>query len=158
MRLNQWLVIALMATMAALVFANVVSRYLFNYSMIWVEELTQYQMIWIAYLGAGLALREGRHVAVDLFEESLSPRLRGILRAAIGLAILVFLVVLAVLGVQIAVFAWDQETPVLNIPAGVPYLGIPIGAALCAIHLLLVFRDFAAKRFERAEELDAFAE
>ncbi len=158
MRLNQWLVIALMATMAVLVFANVVSRYLFNYSMIWVEELTQYQMIWIAYLGAGLALREGRHVAVDLFEESLSPRLRGILRAAIGLAILVFLVVLAVLGVQIAVFAWDQETPVLNIPAGVPYLGIPIGAALCAIHLLLVFRDFAAKRFERAEELDAFAE
>lgn len=147
-----------MATMAALVFSNVVSRYLFNYSMIWVEELTQYQMIWIAYLGAGLALREGRHVAVDLFEESLSPRLRGILRAAIGLAILVFLVVLAVLGVQIAVFAWDQETPVLNIPAGVPYLGIPIGAALCAIHLLLVFRDFAAKRFERAEELDAFAE
>jgi len=157
-RLNQWLVIALMAAMAVLVFANVVSRYLFNYSMIWVEELTQYQMIWIAYLGAGLALREGRHVAVDLFEESLPPKGRHLLRVFIAILMLVFLAVLAVLGVQIALFTWDQETPVLNIPAGVPYLGIPIGAALCAVHLLLVFRDFAAKRFEHAEELDAFAE
>jgi len=157
-RLNQWLVIALMATMAALVFVNVVSRYVFGVSIIWVEELTQYQMIWIAYLGAGLALREGRHVAVDIVEARLPPEARRALRIAIGAAILGFLAALAVLGVRIAAFTWNQETPVMNIPTGLPYLGVPIGAAACALHLALVFRDFAAKRFERPEELEAFAE
>ncbi len=145
---NQWLVIALMGSMATLVFANVIARYLFNDSIIWVEELTQYQMIWITYLGAGLALREGRHVAVDLFTDLLPERLRRFVRVFVGLAILAFLVTLAVLGFRIAAFTWSQETPVLNVPTGIPYLGIPIGAAVMALHLVLFFRDFVACRWE----------
>lgn len=151
-RANQWLVIVLMGSMALLVFVNVVSRYVFNHSIIWVEELTQYQMIWITYLGAGLALREGRLVAVDVFEAMMPPALRRWVRAGIGVAILAFLVTLVVLGFQIASFTWTQETPVLQVPAGVPYLGVPIGALVCALHLVLVFRDFVERRFEVAED------
>ena len=73
--------------MAALVFLNVVTRYLFNNSIIWVEELTQYEMIWVAYLGAGLALREGRHVAVDTLRY---------LRTLLALAMALFLALLVV--------------------------------------------------------------
>jgi TRAP-type transport system small permease protein len=147
-RLNQWLVIVLMATMAVLVFANVVSRYVFNYSIIWVEELTQYQMIWIAYLGAGLALREGRHVAVDTLQDFLPARLRRFVRLAIWFAIVAFLVTLAVLGFRIAAFTWNQETPVMNIPTGIPYLAIPVGATVCLLHACLFWRDFVERRFE----------
>jgi len=154
-RLNQWLIIALMGVMATLVFANVVSRYVFNYSIIWVEELTQYQMIWIVYLGAGLALREGRHVAVDLVQDMLPCALRRAMRIAIGVAMLLFLLTLMVLGLQITAFTWIQETPVLGIPTGLAYLGVPIGAAVCALHLAFVFRAFAERRFEAAEDLDA---
>jgi TRAP-type C4-dicarboxylate transport system permease small subunit len=146
--LNRWLVILLMGSMATLVFVNVIARYVFNDSIIWVEELTQYQMIWITYLGAGLALREGRHVAVDLFAEWLPQGLRRYVRVLVGLLMLAFLVTLAVLGFQIAAFTWNQETPVLNIPTGIPYLGIPIGASVMALHLVLFFRDFAASRWE----------
>ena len=64
--LNRWVLIALMAAMAVLVFANVVSRYVFNYSFIWVEELSRYMMIWVGFLGAGLVLRVGAHIAVDV--------------------------------------------------------------------------------------------
>lgn len=63
---NQVVVAALLAAMTALVFANVAMRYLLGHSLTWVEELTRYMMIWLAYLGAGLAWRAGAHVAVDL--------------------------------------------------------------------------------------------
>lgn len=148
---NQWLVILMMGTMAALVFANVVSRYVFNVSIIWVEELTQYQMIWITYLGAGLALREGRHVAVEVLQDLLPARLRRYVRWFVALAMLAFLVTLAVLGFRIAEFTWNQETPVMNIPTGVPYLGVPIGAVVMALHLVLFMRDYVDKRFEHAD-------
>jgi len=48
-----------MATMAVLVFVNVVSRYVFNYSIIWVEELTRYMMVWVGFIGLrpGAAVR-----------------------------------------------------------------------------------------------------
>ena len=53
-RANGALIVAMMAVMVALVFANVVGRYVFNRSFIWAEELSQYLMVWVTFLGAGL--------------------------------------------------------------------------------------------------------
>lgn len=151
-RLNQWCIVALMGSMALLVFVNVVTRYVLNHSIIWVEEFTQYEMIWIAYLGAGLALREGRHVAVDTLQDLLPQRARHALRTAVALAMLVFMVVLVVLGFQIVAFTWNQETPVMNLPTGLPYLAVPIGAAGFALHLTLFWRGFVERRFEHPDD------
>lgn len=154
-RANQALIVALMASMAVLVFVNVVTRYVFNHSIIWVEELTQIQMIWVAYLGAGLALREGRHVSVDTLQDLLPAAAKRLLRTLIALALALFMVVLVVLGVQIALFTWSQETPVMGLPTGLPYLAIPIGAAGVLLHLLLFWRRFVERRFEQPEDLAA---
>ncbi|MCO5101412.1 MAG: TRAP transporter small permease [Burkholderiaceae bacterium] len=151
-QLNQGVIILLMATMAAFVFANVVSRYVFNHSMVWVEELTQYQMIWITWLGAGLALRQGRHVAVDVLQDALPASLRAALRWAIVAIMLAFLAALAWYGAQIVAFSWNQETPMLGIRTGIPYLGIPIGAVLFALHLVAFAREFVGRRFEHVDE------
>jgi TRAP-type C4-dicarboxylate transport system permease small subunit len=152
-RVNRWLIVGLMASMVVLVFANVIARYVLGRSMIWVEEFTQYEMIWVTYLGAGLALREGRHVAVDTFQDLLPERWRTHLRTLIACALAVFLAVLCVLGVQIALFTWDQETPVMNVPAGLPYLAVPVGAAACLLHLVVFWRSFVERRFEQPEDL-----
>jgi TRAP-type C4-dicarboxylate transport system permease small subunit len=152
-RLNQALIVLLMASMALLVFANVVMRYVFNQSIFWVEEFTQIQMIWVAYLGAGLALREGRHVAVDMLQDLLPAPLRQAIRWFIAIAMALFLATLVVLGVQIAEFTWGQETPAMGLPAGLPYLGIPLGAAAMLLHLLLFWRQFIAREFDQVEEL-----
>lgn len=152
-RLNQALIVLLMASMAILVFANVVMRYVFNQSIFWVEEFTQIQMIWVAYLGAGLALREGRHVAVDMLQDLLPAPLRRAIRWFIAIAMALFLATLVVLGLQIAEFTWSQETPAMGLPAGLPYLGIPLGAAAMLLHLLLFWRQFIAREFDQVADL-----
>ena len=144
---NRAIIFAMMAVMATLVFVNVVTRYVFNFSIIWAEEVSQYLMIWIAYLGAGLALREGRHVAVEMLQDRLRSPLGRALRVVVGGLVLVFLGVVTVLGFRFAIFVWSQETPVLNISLGIPSLAIPIGALLFAVHLLLMFRDYLGKRY-----------
>ena len=55
-KLNRWLLIIMAGVMVVLVFLNVVCRYIFNFSIIWAEEVSQYLMVWVAFLGAGLAL------------------------------------------------------------------------------------------------------
>jgi TRAP-type C4-dicarboxylate transport system permease small subunit len=144
---NRGIIFLMMAVMATLVFVNVVTRYVFNFSIIWAEEVSQYLMIWIAYLGAGLALREGRHVAVEMLQDRLPPVLGRRLRMAIGGLVLAFLGAVTVLGFQFALFVWSQETPVLNISLGIPSLAIPIGSLLFAVHLVLLFRSYADRRF-----------
>jgi TRAP-type transport system small permease protein len=144
--LNQGLVMLMMMTMAALVFTNVVTRYVFGFSLNWAEETSRYLMIWVAYLGAGLAMREGRHVAIEYLQGLLPERLAPYARAVVALLILAFLVTLAVLGVQIAQFAWRQRTPVLGLPQGAVYLAIPIGAGLFVLHFLIVLRDYLRQK------------
>jgi TRAP-type C4-dicarboxylate transport system permease small subunit len=152
--LNRFAVVLLMALMVALVFANVVTRYVFNYSIIWAEELSQYLMVWIAYIGAGLALREGRHVSVDIGQDLLPPAGRTALRFVVALLVLAFMATLTVLGVQFAQFAWDLETPVMQAPLGLAYAAVPVGAAIFCVHFLFFFRDFVLKRYHEPENLE----
>jgi TRAP-type transport system small permease protein len=145
-RLNQGLVMVMMMLMAALVFANVVTRYAFGFSLNWSEEASRFLMIWVAYLGAGLAMREGRHVAIEYLQGLLPARAAPIARALVALLVLAFLVTLAALGTQLAQFAWRQRTPVLGLPQGLIYLAIPIGAALFALHFVLILRGYLVQR------------
>ncbi len=144
---NRAVIFVMMAVMATLVFVNVITRYVYNFSIIWAEEVSQYLMIWIAYLGAGLALREGRHVAVEILQDRLPVILSRKVRMAVGGLLLAFLGIVTVLGFQYAVFVWSQETPVLNISLGIPSLAIPVGALLFAVHLLFMFRQYVGKQY-----------
>jgi TRAP-type C4-dicarboxylate transport system permease small subunit len=143
-RANRAAVIALMAAMAVLVFANVVSRYLLNYSLIWVEELTRYMMVWVGFLGAGLALRLGAHISVDLFQELLPPAGAKVLRGAIVAILALLFAAMTWLGIRYAAFAWEQETAVLNWNTGLVYLAIPIGSLLLLAHLGFVASGYIA--------------
>lgn len=152
---NKWLVGAILAVMAVLVFANVVGRYLFDVSWSWVEEVTRYMMIWLAYLGAGLALRHRRHVAVELLHDALAPRPMMALRAAVAVVVLGFFGFIAYYGFRYAEFAWIQSTPVLGLSLGLIYLAIPLGSLLLIVHLLLVARAFVRRELDVDEAMGA---
>ncbi|WP_109075738.1 MULTISPECIES: TRAP transporter small permease [unclassified Azospirillum] len=158
LRFNRAAVGALLGLMTLLVFANVVLRYLFELSLPWVEELTRFMMIWVAYLGAGLALRAGAHVSVDLLQDAVAPRLARIMRIAVALSVLVFLVTVAWYGWIYAQFTMRQTSPVLELPLGAVYLAIPIGCALMALHLLLSLRSFVLRDFAAEREEDGITE
>jgi TRAP-type C4-dicarboxylate transport system permease small subunit len=152
---NRWVVIAMMVVMTTLVFMNVVCRYILNFSIIWAEEVSQYLMVWVAFLAAGLALREGRHVAIEMLQDRLPSRARRMMRHLVAVLLILFMGILIVLGFQFAHFAWDQETPVLNIPLGIVYLAVPIGALLLMIHLFFLYRAYIDGRYDVPESLEA---
>jgi TRAP-type C4-dicarboxylate transport system permease small subunit len=153
---NQWAVIALMAAMAVLVFTNVVTRYVLNFSLNWVEEITRYMMVWVGFLGSGLVLRYGAHIAVDLVQDWLPERAARTVRLLIVAILAATFCAMAWLGVRYVAFAWDQETPVLNWRTGAIYLAIPIGSLLMLAHLLLIAKPFVeSRRFDKHEAFGA---
>jgi TRAP-type C4-dicarboxylate transport system permease small subunit len=143
---NGGVLIGLMASMALLVIANVLARYVFNHSFVWAEELSRYMMIWVGFLGAGLVLRVGAHIAVDVFQDLMPRRAAQAVRVLVLAVLAVSLVSMLWLGVQYVRFAWGQETPVLNWNFGLVYLAIPIGAALMLLYLALIAGPFVRDR------------
>src|SRR5689334_25384467 len=57
---NRGAVIALLAAMAIMVFANVALRFLTDHSILWVEEASRYAMVWLTFIGAGPRSEERR--------------------------------------------------------------------------------------------------
>ncbi len=152
---NETAVVAMAAIMVILVLTNVVCRYLLGFSVVWAEEVSQYLMVWVTFLGAGLALRQGRHVAVELLQDHMAPASKRKLRWGVLLAVLAFLSFVTVLGVMFSWFAKDMETPVLNISMAIPYAAVPIGGLLAAIHTVLIARAFVAGEHESSESIEA---
>lgn len=160
-RVNQWLIGVMMVVMFVLVFINVVTRYIFGFSFATTEEISTFLMIWITYIGAGLALREGRLAAIDLFQDLLPTKLRPTMRAFLGVAILVFFGILAYYGFKMVKFGWGQETWATQIPRGIPYLAIPIGATVFGLHLVLMFREWVDRNWfdsQLTDEMDMVEE
>ncbi len=141
-RTNEALVVLLMMAMTSLVLLNVVTRYGFQFSVTWAEELSRFLMIWVTYLGAGLALRAGNHVAFEYVQSLLPPRVVPWVRALIALGILVFLAFLASYGWEFSQLTMRQRSAVLGIKRGVVGLAIPIGAVVLGMHLLMTIRQF----------------
>lgn len=143
-RTNEALVVLLMMVMTSLVLLNVITRYGFQFSLTWAEELSRFLMIWVTYLGAGLALRAGNHVAFEYVQSLLPSRVVPWVRALIALGILVFLGFLAYYGWEFSQLTMRQRSAVLGIQRGVVGLAIPIGATVLGMHLLMTFRQFVS--------------
>jgi TRAP-type C4-dicarboxylate transport system permease small subunit len=52
----------------------VVTRYLLDFSMFWVDASARFLLVWFVLLGAGIALRHGAHVGFELLLSWLKPR------------------------------------------------------------------------------------
>jgi len=152
---NRWAVIAMLAAMATMVFANVALRFLTDQSILWVEEASRYLMIWLTFLGSGIVLRYGAHVAIETLAHGLPGAATAIRGAVLGV-LFVFFAAMIWLGARYAILTWDQTTPVLGIPIGAVYLAMPIGFALMMVHLALMAGGYVRSgRFLVAPEFGA---
>ncbi|OAP36762.1 ABC transporter permease [Sinorhizobium glycinis] len=64
----------LLAAMVIMVFGNVVLRYVFNSGIVVSEELSRIFFVWITFIGAVVAMRDGSHLGMDTFVRALTRR------------------------------------------------------------------------------------
>ena len=155
---NRWVLILLMGAMSIIVFTNVCSRYITGDSIPWAEEVARHMMIWLTFLGCGLVLRSGGHIAIDNLQDAVSPAAARAIRVFIVLIIASFFLVLLWSGVTYVQRTMFQLTAATQIPFGYIYLAMPVGCVLTLIHLALVCRSYVYDRaFIADEDFDANA-
>ena len=60
-------------SMVVMVFGNVVMRYVFNSGITVSEEMSRFVFVWLTFIGAVVAMRDGSHLGVDTLVSRLSP-------------------------------------------------------------------------------------
>lgn len=64
-KLLEFLIVALMIAMVFMVTGNVVMRYAFDSGILISEEMSRFCFIWLTYIGAMVAMREGGHLGIN---------------------------------------------------------------------------------------------
>ena len=96
-RALELLLAALLLAMVVMVFGNVVLRYGFNSGITVSEELSRFCFVWLTFVGAVVAMRDGAHLGMSNVVDRL-PRTGKVACAAINQVLIVACCVLLVWG------------------------------------------------------------
>jgi TRAP-type C4-dicarboxylate transport system permease small subunit len=137
-RVETILVTILLALMILMAFSQVVLRNFFDTGIDWSDALVRYLVVWVTFVGAAIATKEGKHISVDL----LSRWLTGTSTMAIqALSNFFSAVICSLLTVAAAKFIWFEaqmgSTAFLNLPVWVPELIMPITFGLMTLRFLM---------------------
>ena len=132
--------------MAVVVFLQVIFRYVLNFPLFWTEEFARYCLVWSSLLGSAVAVKRGQHIAVTIFLERFPPALRRVLHVVALIAVAVILTIILWGGIQLVAITRAQISPALRVSMSVPYLAVPVGAAIMLLHTIgFIFETLKGK-------------
>jgi TRAP-type C4-dicarboxylate transport system permease small subunit len=137
-RVSTWCAGALLVVNVMDMLFGVASRYLFQSSPVWTEELARYTLVWMVMMAANAALRYGEHMKIDMllgfFPDAVNLVLKWIRRF-----VFVFITgFMTYWGVIYSFKIANFTTMGLGISKAIPMAAIPVGMGLLMIQYMLM--------------------
>ena len=158
--LNKIRVIGLVVIMAACIsmcIMNIILRYVVRgipslRPFPWVNELMQMGAVWIAFLAAGLGVKENAHISLEsLTAKYLPEKTANLLKKAAQVVVLIALAILIFFGIKVTISQSNSYLQNLRISNAWFYAAIPVGCFYLFYDYLLIFL-FGEHPFAKKEE------
>jgi TRAP-type C4-dicarboxylate transport system permease small subunit len=150
---EEWtLFISVMVALVAL-FANVVLRYGFNYSLAWSEELVREVIIYTTFIGCSAAVKGRTMIKIDASVQLL-PRFKMPLTYFSNFAIMIFAGMMIYYGILMMALQYrtHQKTIIMEIPYVLLYAILPLMGVMMMIRSIqVVYQDINEQRAQRQE-------
>ena len=144
-RVEQTLITILLSLMIAIAFLQIVLRNIFATGITWADPLVRNLVLWVGFVGAAIATREGKHITIDLLPQWVPQQVKTI----IGVIIQLFAAFICGLLTFAAVKFVRNESLMgsitfVGLPAWVPELILPITFGIMALRFcLLALKDLS---------------
>jgi TRAP-type C4-dicarboxylate transport system permease small subunit len=100
----------------------------------WVEEIGEYSLAWLTFIGAALGIRRGTHFAVHIVTDRLSPRVRRGVSVGHYVLLIGFGALLAWYGWQVSELNSQSYSPALDLNLRWLYLSSVLGGVLMVVY------------------------
>lgn len=145
------------------IFYGVIMRYIFNDARSWVDEVSQYLIIWGVLIGTSVALRNNHHIKVDMLFDKFTNRGKyyvTLFAHAVGVSFGLFLLYYGGSLVNFTLKSGQLSTDV-GIPLYIVYSILPLMGFLLTLRFLVKLyetlkdkdRDWLALEAERKVDL-----
>lgn len=151
--IEKYVTAVLFAAMCIIVVIQIVFRFA-SLDISWCEELARYLFVWIIYLASSKAVKDGKHLTVDILPIFLKEKAQIILNIISTLATVAFFVALLYAGSLILpnMIERSQYSPANGINMIIPYLAPTVGTILMTLRAAGVIADDVKKLRNREVE------
>jgi C4-dicarboxylate transporter, DctQ subunit len=128
----------LLVLLTILLLIQIINRYVFQTSFVWIEEISRISFVWLVYFSAVNAAREDQHVRVCIVDLFVSARTLKVVNLVADVLVVGFDLVVVWLGVLLikSTIEFGDVSPVTDIPMGLIYAVIPICYGLMALRVI----------------------
>ena len=129
---EEYLLVFLMVVEVVVVFAQVVTRYVFHSPLAWSEELARYMFIWLVWIGAAYATKMRKNIIIDV----VASKFKGATKLISEIINFVLFVVLMLFmlwttsTVMMQVYESNSIGTGTHLPMWIVWLSLPLSMAL----------------------------
>jgi C4-dicarboxylate transporter, DctQ subunit len=132
--LEEGLLAALLAVMVVITFVTVVTRYVFDLPLSYIDQLVPNLFVWVTFLGASAAVKRRAHLGLSMVADALPPRTRAALDVIALAGTSSFFLATAWFGVKVVALQIENDlTTSLGYPAWMVGVAVPAGALLFVV-------------------------
>ncbi len=133
-RVEQTFISILLSVMILIAFLQIVLRNLFATGLTWGDPLVRNLVLWVGFIGAALATREGKHISIDVMSQLVPSRGKIVIEVIIHVSSFIICGLLTFAAVKfIRNEALMGNSTFLGIRAWVPELILPITFGLMTL-------------------------
>lgn len=150
--IEEWILIATYTAMLIIATAQIIFRYVINYSLSWSQDLLTFMLIWSVFIGISLAVKKRKHIKVELAFSILPEKMQFFLRVLSNIVFMVFCCIISYYSfakVYKLIFISPQISESTGLSMWMIQIAVPLGFAL-SIYRLIVDTKLLFK--ERVEE------
>jgi TRAP-type C4-dicarboxylate transport system permease small subunit len=124
---------AILVVIIGLLLMGVTSRYVLSLPIVWIDEAAAFCFLWLAMLGAVIAIDRNEHLRLTLFLHMLPEKLRGFFGALGPLLVTMFLIGMLWPAIEYVIEESYITSAALNIPMSWRVAALPVGIGLMAL-------------------------
>ena len=133
--LEETILLILLVLMTCIMGIQIVSRYVFQNSLTWSEELVRYMFVWSAFLGVPFCIKHGLSIKVDQFRNLFPIPLQKVLMYIDKIIIFLLFLVLFIYSFTVvkATYLSGQTSPAMQLPMWTAQISVTVSSLLSMI-------------------------
>jgi TRAP-type transport system small permease protein len=128
--------VCLMVALCVDIFVGVFSRYVVGETMPWYDEVARYLFIWMAFIGAAVAVRRHAHFGINTVVARFSPEKQRRFRWIAWGLLATYAIVITIQGIRVMQGVSVQESPALGLSLAWVFLVVPVHGALILAYVI----------------------
>ncbi|MHB1250168.1 MAG: TRAP transporter small permease [Polaromonas sp.] len=134
-----WLALGLFWILGLTVLYQFITRYVFNDSAAWTEEIARYELIAVVFIGAAIGVSKNNHIQVDFFYRHLPVPTGRVLSGLVDMLRIAFFGAAVVMTLQMMDKLGNQtRMTIVDLPMNVVYAAALLGFAIMLFRSVLV--------------------